>query len=292
VTDLAPANAATDPANPTRYVTLAYGDSPGVYRQSEMMLVSLVAHAPEPREFVVATDRPECYVWFGTRVEIEYLSRERLDAWRGPNPFSMRQKLELLRTAWPSKGGIVFVDADVLAVADLVSFTEQLRRGAIFMHKREFVLSRSRRPGNRRLWAQLRALPSKISATAEDAMWNSGIIALPHTDRDLIDGALAMYDDLSVRGIRHFATEQLVESLVFARTGRLTAAEPWFAHYWGNKNGYDAEIARRLADAFIEGMSVKDAAAAYRARPIDLPVEVRPTRANKLRRWLAGRERR
>ena len=55
-----------------RYVTLAYGDAPGVYRQSLMLLVSLVAHAPEPYELVVATDRPECYVWFGTRVEIEY----------------------------------------------------------------------------------------------------------------------------------------------------------------------------------------------------------------------------
>ena len=42
-----------------RYVTLAYGGAPGVYRQSLMLLVSLVAHAPEPYELLVATDRPE-----------------------------------------------------------------------------------------------------------------------------------------------------------------------------------------------------------------------------------------
>ena len=57
-------------------------------------------------------------------------------------------------------------------------------------------------------------------------------------------------------------------------------------HYWGNKAGYDAEISRRLADAFIEGLSVKEAAARYRAQPIDLPAEVRPTRIEKIARWL------
>ena len=84
---------------PVRYVTLAYGEAAGVYRQSLMLLLSLVAHAPAPYELVVATDRPECYVWFGTRVDIEYLDAARLAAWRGPQPFSMRQKLELIRAA-------------------------------------------------------------------------------------------------------------------------------------------------------------------------------------------------
>ena len=86
----------------------------------------------------------------------------------------------------------------------------------------------------------------------------------------LLDEALALYDALGAAGVRHFATEQLVEGVVLGRTGRLKPAEEWFAHYWGNKPGYDAEIARRLADAFIEGLSVKEAAARYRERPIDL----------------------
>ena len=75
---------------------------------------------------------------------------------------------------------------------------------------------------------------------------------------------------MGLAGVRHFATEQLVEGVVLGRTGRLRPAEEWFAHYWGNRSGYDAEIARRLADAFIEGLSVKEAAARYRERPIDL----------------------
>lgn len=296
----------------TRYVTLAYGDAPGVYRQSLMLLLSLVAHAPEPYELIVATDRPDCYVWFGTRVEIEYLDAARLETWRGPEPFSMRQKLELARAAIPSvvsgvpgpspvedsrtpPAAVVLLDADVLAQKPLDSFVARLHAGDLFMHKQEYVLSRSRRSGNRKLWAALRSLSAVAGAAGEgggfrdeDSMWNSGVLAIPSTDRGLLDEALALYDALGAAGMRHFATEQLVEGVVLGRTGRLKPAEAWFAHYWGNKRGYDAEIARRLADAFIEGLSVKEAAARYRETPIDVPVEVRPTRRQKLARWIGS----
>src|SRR5829696_6471526 len=165
----------------TRYVTLAYGDAPGVYRQSLMLLVSLVAHAPEPYELIVATDRPECYVWFGTRVEIEYMDAARLAAWRGPDPFSMRQKLELIRAAAaPAQGATVLLDADVLARQPLGGFVARLDAGALLMHKREYLLSQSRRRGNRQLWASLQALPADARTRAggafrhDDCMWNSG----------------------------------------------------------------------------------------------------------------------
>jgi hypothetical protein len=271
-----------------RYVTLAYGDAPDVYRQSLMLLTSVVAHAPAPFELLVATDRPECYVWFGTRVEIEYLDAKRLEAWRGPRPFSMRKKLELARLAAQGAAegaAIVLLDADVLALKPLYAFVEQLHAGSLFMHKKEYVLSKSRRSGNRKLWRSLQPHGFR----RDDCMWNSGVLALSAADHTLLDSALDMYDALGAAGVRHFATEQLVEGVVFGRTGRLKPAEQWFAHYWGNKPGYDAEIARRLADAFIEGLSVKEAAARYREKPIDLPVEVRRTRAEKLAAWIGRR---
>ena len=288
---------ASESVGPVRYVTLAYGDAPGVYRQSLMLLVSLVAHAPEPYELLVATDRPDCYVWFGTRVEIEFLDFARLEAWRGPHPFSMRQKLELARAAIPTlESGLsrtpptatVLLDADVLALKPLAPFAARLQAGELFMHKKEYVLSESSRSGNRKLWSSLRGSKT-FEFRPDDAMWNSGVLGVPTADRGLLDDSIALYDRLGEDGLRHFATEQLVEGVVLGRTGRLHAAEEWFAHYWGNKPGYDAEIACRLADAFIEGMSVKEAAAHYRQKAIDLPVEVRRTRAEKVARWFDKR---
>ncbi len=186
---------------PIRYVTLAYGDAPGVYRQSLMLLLSVVAHAPEPYELVVATDRPECYVWFGSRVEIEYLDFARLNAWRGPAPFSMRQKLELARAAIPTpESGLarvppaatVLLDADVLAIKPLGPFVARLRAGELFMHKKEYVLSQSRRLGNRRLWASLQR-SAHFAFTGDDAMWNSGVLAIPAGDKPLLREALSRH---------------------------------------------------------------------------------------------------
>ena len=201
----------------------------------------------------------------------------------------MRQKLELIRAAAaPAHGPTVLLDADVLARKPLAPFVERLHAGDLFMHKREYVLSESRRSGNRKLWAV--ACPARTGGSEDDdCMWNSGVLAVPPADRGLLDEALALYDTLGAAGVRHFATEQLVEGVVLGRTGRLKPAEDWFVHYWGNKPGYDAEIARRLADAFIEGMSVKEAAAQYREKPIDLPVEVRQTRREKLAAGLVHR---
>jgi hypothetical protein len=115
------------------------------------------------------------------------------------------------------------------------------------------------------------------------------VIGVPAADRNLLDDAIDLYDRLGEEGLTHFATEQLVEGVIFGRTGRLEPAAEWFAHYWGNKPGYDAEIARRLADAFIEGMSVKEAAGIYRQKPIDLPLEVRRSRTEKIATWLNKR---
>ena len=263
----------------TRYITFAYGEGSTVYRQSLMLLVSLAAYAPEPCEIVVVTDHPERFVWFGTRIEIEYLDAPRLESWCGPNPFSMRHKLELARAAIVAgRQEIVLLDADVLARKPLGSFVERLRGGDLFMHKREYILSETRRVGNKKLWRELQ----KRGFRDDDGMWNSGVLAIPSGDRDLLDASLEMYDALGADGVRHFATEQLVEGIVLGRTGRLKPAEEWFIHYWGNKSGYDTEVSRFLADAFIDGLSVKEAAALYREHPIDLPPEVRPTLFQKV----------
>jgi hypothetical protein len=106
-------------------------------------------------------------------------------------------------------------------------------------------------------------------------------------DAALLGEALELYDTMGAAGVRHFATEQLVAGLVFSRTGRLQPAEPWFVHYWGNKDGFNREIARRLQHMQAAGMNAVQASEFLRGDPIRLPPEVRPTRFEKLRRWLS-----
>lgn len=273
-----------------RYVTLAYGGGAAVYRQASMLLVSLLAYAPPPRELVVVTDNPSHFSWLAGAARVHAVTAAQVSAWQGPQPFSMRVKLEVARAMAPTDGALILLDADTLAVADLAQMIAALARRSLFMHTREFELAGSRRRGNRTLWHELRGrrfggwrfLPN-------DAMWNSGIIALNAADVTLMGEALQLYDAMGKAGIRYFATEQLVIGVVFGRTGRLREAARWFVHYWGNKAQFDREIARRLGAVSSGGLSPEAAAEHLRSDPFDLPAERRLGKIGKLRRWLARR---
>lgn len=271
-------------------MTLAYGDGEAVYRQASMLLLSLIAFAPQPRELVVVTDHPERFQWFDGVAQIDPVTAEQLAEWRGRDPFSMRQKLEAARAAAPAEGALVMLDADTLAARDLTPMVEALASRALFLHKREFELGHSRRRGNLALWKEI---SSRTFAgwyfRPGDAMWNSGVIAMPAADTSLIDQALLLYDAVADAGIRHFATEQLVAGQVLGRTQRLREAAVWITHYWGNKSRFDHEIARRLNEARAAGMSPAAAAEALRKNPINLPAEVRQGKLAKFWRWMTNR---
>lgn len=270
-----------------RYVTIAYGPGETVYRQASMLLLSLLAHAPVARELLVVTDHPERFRWFDGIVRAHAVTSQELQSWQGREPFSMRAKLETARTTAPAAGGLVLLDADTIATADLAPMAAALAGGALFMHKREFELGSSTRPGNRALWQELRGRTfGGWEFRADDAMWNSGVIAMGAGDRALIADALRLYDAMGDAGIRHFATEQLVVGVVLGRTGRLREALPWFTHYWGNKENYEVEIGQRLEDAKQRGLTPLEAAQELRVRPIALPAESRPGKIEKVRRWI------
>ena len=270
-----------------RYVTIAYGPGDEVYGQASMLLLSLLACAPRPYELVVVSDHPERADWFRGEVRAHGVTSDQLRTWQGRDPFSMRAKLEIARALAPPSGALVLLDADTLATADLTPFVTALAQGALFMHKREFELGASTRRGNRALWQQLRGRRfGGWEFRADDGMWNSGIIGMGAADSRLIDEALNLYDAMGAAGIRHFATEQLVAGVVLGRTGRLREASGWFTHYWGNKQNYSAEIAVRLKDAKARGLTPREAAEELRARPITLPVEARPGKIEKIRRWM------
>ena len=286
------ADRAPDPV--IRYVTLAYGDAPGVYRQSLMLLVSLVAHAPEPYELVVATDRPECYVWFGTRVEIEYLDRARLDGVaRHATRSRCARSSSCCAAAWPRPARRDRPARRRRPRAAAPRHRSSAASGAAISSctSRNTCSAERAARGNRELWNALRRLHASARGqiSAEDAMWNSGVLGAPGAR---IDRCRSRRCSCTT----HWAPPGSVISRPSSSSRGSSSAAPagfeprtqWFTHYWGNKAGYDAEIARRLADAFIEGMSVKEAAARYRdARRSIFRAEVPPARASQrnLRRW-------
>ena len=154
-------------------------------------------------------------------------------AWRGPDPFSMRQKLELVRAArcgaagpdrgsarrgmsWRGSHSGSFVDQ--LLAGSVVHAPARIRVGANLA---------GREPG-----AVVGAAPPAAPKPRGDsgerqrcgipACWQS-----PSADAHLIDAGADAVRPLAAAGVRHFATEQLVEAgSSSSRTGRLEPAEP------------------------------------------------------------------
>jgi hypothetical protein len=270
-----------------RYATLAYGEGEAVYAQASMLVVSLLAHAPEPREVVVITDHPERLLWLQGAARVEPVTASQLRSWAGETRFSMRQKIEAAAFVLPGDAPLAMIDADVIATRPLDQFAQGLHSGTRYMHKREFELGSNTRTGNMRLWRELAATSfAGWQFVAADAMWNSGVIGIGPADGALLRRALTLYDAMDAAGIRHFATEQLVVGVVLARAGDLREAREWFTHYWGNKQRFTWEIEQRLRRAREAGMSPAAAAEEFRAQPIRLADEVRPGKLEKLRRWL------
>ena len=273
-----------------RYLTLACGGDDAVHSQAAMVMLSLMAYAPEPRELVVVTDRPECYEWLQWDVRVQPVSAAQLAEWRGKDPHTMRQKLEVARAMMPSAGALVMLDPHTIVRGDLSEMVERLGKGSMFLLRREFQLGYSRRRANMALWKEISTRTfAGWYFRPGDAMWNSAIIGVPVTEAALIDEAIRLYDAINDAGIRKPAVEQLVLGQVLGRSRRLGSAFPWVRYYWQNRKAFDAEIANRLREAHASNLRPSHMALALRRNPIDLPSEVRPGLLERMGLWFRRR---
>ena len=200
-----------------RYVTLAYGDAPGVYRQSLMLLVSLVAHAPEPYERGGCDGSSRARTSGSARASKSSTRiRSLLEAWQGSAAvFDAPEACRCFAPRGRSQGRIVLLDADVLARRNLTPFVDGARRRPT-LHAQAGVPVRPHAPRG-----QPRGCGTSLSGrtfgavenhATDDAMWNSGVIGLgaPRIARSSTR-RWQLYDAMGEAGVRHFATEQLVE---------------------------------------------------------------------------------
>jgi len=274
----------------TRYVTLSLGERHDLTARAHLALLAVMAHAPQPAEFCIVTDKPELYRWFGDRLRLLVVDGPTLTAWKGRHDFFWRVELmTVVHAAAQGPAHVVYLDSDVLARKPLEPLVEGLAAGDVFMHLHEHDLASARRAGDRRLWRQIDGRDAAgVRFAAPCPMWNAGVIAVGAGNHAVLDRALAALDRLMDDGIRHNLVEQLAISAAFAASGRLRPADAWLDHFWSNKDGYGREIDRQLAEIHYRGMDVDTAVAYVRANPILRPLAVRKRWWNRLFRPLAG----
>jgi hypothetical protein len=257
---------------------MTFGDGDEHYAQAHLAALSLLAHAPEPRELHLATDRPARFTWLARApgVRVTTLDEATLTRWRGASGFFWRIKLECIRAHLAPGAALVYVDSDTIARRDLSPLVSALQTGATMMHEPEQVLAKSRRRGDRALWQALGGRSFGGIAVDERAtMWNAGVVAVGETDHVLIDRAIAICDELCAAIGNHPLNEQFALSLALASGRRIAPARPWIDHYWGNKPDHLKAIGALLGRVLGEGMPPLAAAGWVRDHPISLPLHVK-----------------
>ena len=272
----------------TRFGVLAYGARPGLDREAAVALLTLHAYAPPGSELVLLTDQPDRYRWFGNAITIDRLTASTVREWRGSFDDQFRPSLEALRRlAADGTADVVLADTDTMARCDLSPMADRLAAGAVFMHQREYALGAPPRKNDRHLARDIVGHTWQgITPDASAAMWNAGIVAGSRRHAGMFDRVLAVYDQM--RPVtRYFAVDQLACSVVLAAYAPIEPAAPYFDHYWANRPWFDAEIARFLSRALLEGLTPTAASDELKAHPIAGPLDGRtPSWLRRLRKMI------
>ncbi len=205
----------------------------------------------------VYTDAPEMYKWFGDQVQVEYLTKDKVRDWRGPQDFIYRVKIKTMEDFCLKHPGqaFIYLDTDTFLYAPSAQLFEGLSAGKGFMHKREGDLAAMKHTAGR-VWRQIKGKTfGEFTFNTTADMWNAGLIALP-AERQLecVRLGLALSDALCAAGIVTQITEQFSMTRAVDYIYGLSPADTMVGHYWGNKSGWKTLI----DDVFLQAYMHKE----------------------------------
>jgi hypothetical protein len=277
----------------TRYALMVFGKEDALYWQAHWLILSLLAHAEKPYEIAIATDHPRYFDWFGDAVRVQGMSEQEVAVWIGPEGHFFRALIKTLEFGLelqPPADAVFYLDSDMVLNRSLKPLIEEIRAGAIYMDRFEYLLYDSGRKGNkgaRRLWAQVGDREwSGVTIDRQTEMWNTGITGLSSANAHLVTKSLAVCDAILASGVTHRLTEQIAMSAVMRENNQAIrevnpdGQDPYFTHYWANKRGWREAITGHLTTIHHRGLSIPEAVQFFLDNPID-----RPAKVNRTRKW-------
>ncbi|MBE2895901.1 hypothetical protein HPC38_03265 [Pasteurellaceae bacterium HPA106] len=262
-------------STPTNLVLLTFGDRLETHYQAALSILSFL-NDPHINKVVVVTDRQDFYRCFGDHVEFVAIDETTLSAWQGEQQFFWRVKIKALQTVAERfcEHHILYVDSDTVLGAPLTPLIDGLNRQQPFMHIFEERLSEGNSKTVRKMWKCLQNRTfSGITINENTAMWNAGVIALPHeTAHEILALALTICDEICATDCPRRLVEQFAFSLALNHHRPLQGCEHIIAHYWGNKAQWNVLAQDLLLTAFLHHESLEQ----MKARAAELPVRSVP----------------
>ncbi len=207
---------------------------------------------PANTEVWIYTDKPEWFAQFhnpGLKINFRKVDDALLHQWRGAIDFVHRVKIEVLLDFTRShSGNVLYADTDVVFLKPVEPIFAAARRGELYMHVMEDVVSRRANPILAKLDTYLHDNTPMLVAGKplwDLAMWNAGVLGFNTLHRMLLEDVLAFTDTEYPKFPKH-VVEQFAFSVYFRQAGHIKAAAPAILHYWNLKE------VRPLLASFIQ----------------------------------------
>lgn len=218
-------------------VYLCYGKPR--YRQETMFSILSARRwllGGEKIDIIVYTDQPDEFAWLD--VEVRLLTSDLLGSWMGKGTYPFRRKVACLLELLEERGGkMVFADGDTYFQANPTLLFDRIGPGRSCLHLREIRLTRRKDTagdilGHLFRTGAVRDLEGRpVALYKGEGMWNSGVIGIDDHDRQALNEALHLMDEIWQREQRVHTVEQFALGHVMA-AGKLSEAADVVFHYW------------------------------------------------------------
>ncbi|MEO6314043.1 MAG: hypothetical protein ABIU63_09400 [Chitinophagaceae bacterium] len=266
------------------YIT--FGKDIANHIQAAFSIYSFLTQNNTPDSINIITDEPVFYRHLASVVNIIEVDEAQLQEWRGPHNFLWRIKIKAIAkicAAYPGEP-VMYLDTDTVLYRNAADIRNRLDKGHALMHENEGPLSAASSKTEKKMWADVKNnLYGNIKISAQDAMWNAGIVATPNTSNSAeIQLALQICDDMCAAGVPRRLIEQFALSVALQHTYGLFPASKSIAHYWSNKEAWNVAIAKFFMQSYLQQFSLSQIIESLKEMDFSaIPVVMKQTNTNK-----------
>jgi hypothetical protein len=239
---------------------LVFGKDILNFQQAIFSILTILPKIDKNERVVVVTDSPEYFKILNDRITVLEVDEMTFENWKGQYNFFWRIKiraLQMIADKW--KGDhILYLDSDTFLFGNLESIILNLNSGINMMHKNEGKLSELPTKTERVMWKQLKGRTyGNITIDSNKCMWNAGVVAIAGVNRDKLDLALTICDEMCKEKVTPRLIEQLALSLAMNEPIDLLAANNEIGHYWGNKIEWNQKINLLLLNNLLRNRTLE-----------------------------------
>ena len=241
-----------------KYVVVTFGNLEERYILAHLAILSLKARVSGPYEIVVVTDREDKYRYLKEHVSFFKVDEEILREYGGEHNFGWRFKIRVLQDLISDDCHIVSIDSDTFCFNSLDKLVSMLDNGVNFLHKKEYILSKYRSKRNNRIYKTIKNRRfGAVTINESTSMINAGVVGISALGGDkILKEILECCDLLCKENIPIYYLEQLSFSAILEQNYKLSYADEFFIHYWGNKKEWMMYLQGLLSQFLMQNFDV------------------------------------